>query len=104
MPGKNIGKLILPKSTIVVKSGAFERTMFISIVCNEGLKEIESDAFSNCYYLSEVHFPKTIEKIDDDAFNMCYCLTTVYGYTDTEAERFAIYNRLRFISLDDLEP
>ena len=99
VPGNTIGKLFLPKGTVVVEEGAFAETKFISVICNEGLKEIREYAFQNCKYLSEVHFPKSIRFIDDTAF-IGTRVSKVYGYKNTEAERFAIYNRCEFIPLD----
>jgi len=43
----------------------------VEVVLNDGLIEIEEDAFQDCTALQSINIPSTVTKIGDDAFNDC---------------------------------
>ena len=58
-----------PQTTVVIEEEAFMGNSSLStITLNDGLKRIESNAFSNCD-LQEAHLPASVEYIAEDAFD-----------------------------------
>lgn len=73
-----IEELRLPKSLEKIEWCAFYHCEKLrSIIFNDGLKEIDSDAFANCFSLEEVHLPGSLIKIDH-CFSDCYSLKRIY--------------------------
>lgn len=71
-------KAIIPHSVTVIQKGAFKQSVNVeSIDFNEGLREIEEDAFVMCTALKKLVLPSTLEKIGKNAF-MCCTIEAVY--------------------------
>jgi hypothetical protein len=86
-----------------------------------GLEEIDSSAFSQCTSLSEITLPATVKTINREAFSACTNLEiiviscnvatmgsnifagctnlTIYGYQNSEAQKYATANDIPFVSL-----
>ena len=65
----------------------------------EGVEIIMMDCFGKCTSLKSVTIPKSVTTIEASAFEGCSNLKTVYGYTGTEAEKFAKANKYTFVAL-----
>ena len=48
------------------------------LVVKRGVTDIGNLSFHNCYYLTSIYFPFTLDKIGDDAFTYCTGLTDIY--------------------------
>lgn len=83
-----------------------------------GVMHIGDNAFLNCDDLKEVTIPTSVDWIGDNAFYCCglkkvtipasvteigweafYPGTVIYGYSGTEAEKYAEENRFKFVAL-----
>lgn len=88
--------------------------MLESITLPETLVTIEPEAFAGCTMLTSIIIPRSVKEIGDCALGYdfiaeevrvgCeYSNFTIYGYTGTAAEEYAIENGFTFIALDDSE-
>ncbi|MBO4589585.1 MAG: ribosomal protein L7/L12 [Bacteroidaceae bacterium] len=50
-----------------------------SIVIEEGVTTVGTNAFTWDYNLETVSLPSTLTSIGDNAFNLCYCIKTIYA-------------------------
>ena len=58
---------------------------------------------SGCVNLTNVTIPPSVMNIEDEAFSDCPQLT-IYGYGDSEAERYALANSIPFVTLSKADP
>lgn len=92
----------LPNSLIEIYPYAFygcERLESISI--SYGTEFIARGAFRNCRNLTSVIIPNSVYYIKETAFGNCDKLT-IYGYINSEAERYAEIYEIKFIPLNDV--
>lgn len=73
-----------------------------ALVIPDGLTTIETGAFEGVPLPNGVRIPATVTSIADDAFTLPEDTLEVYGYRDTEAERYAarMGDRASFTALD----
>ena len=64
--------------TEIGREAFFKNTNLKSLVLNEGLLRIESNAFALCYNMASVSFPDSLEFIDTDAFRFCEYLQEIH--------------------------
>jgi len=69
----SMGVLFNKDKTILIRYPAGNRAESYSIPY--GVKEIASNAFTDCAYLSIINIPSTVNKIGDEAFSSCLSLT-----------------------------
>ncbi len=70
-----------------------------SVVILEGISEIGDSAFGGCSNMVKIHIPVSATNISVTAFSECAGLT-IYGYTGSEAERYAAERNKTFRILD----
>lgn len=83
-----------------IGSYAFRNCVCIRLISlNETLRTVEEEAFNGLFGeldYSEVEIPRSVSMIGENAFTSC----TIYGYSGTEAEDYAVRSHLTFVSLD----
>ncbi|MBQ9472754.1 MAG: leucine-rich repeat protein [Ruminococcus sp.] len=107
----NLGTVILKDSVASIGNSAFYGcTALTKITIPDSAKAIASNAFYGCSSLTSVTIPKSVTDIYDKAFGYYNQAGlgeakvkgfTIYGYEDSEAERYANNNNFKFIALDD---
>ncbi len=91
------GELIIPdyirgKRVVAIGVGACQdRPDIHKVVFPEYLREIRSWAFAYDLHLTEVSFPKSLEKIEADAFTNCSLTISEAELTDAEIDPRAFY-------------
>lgn len=70
------GELNIPKNTVEIYPYAFDNTNITALKLNNGLKRIDSYAFSDCSALGgTLTLPDTLNYLEDAAFYQCSNLT-----------------------------
>jgi hypothetical protein len=62
------------------------------------VKTINSEAFSACTNLKKIVIPYNVTKMDNNIFAGCTSLT-IYGYQNSEAQKYATANDIPFVSM-----
>ena len=77
-----------------------------TLTIQEGVEEIDSTAALNMYSIRRIIIPESVTSIGEHALGYYYYHpdyirfdTTIYGYADTAAEKYAKENGFRFIEL-----
>ena len=102
-------KVALRPDTVAIASLAFTHcTPLCEITIPDGVKNIGQMAFYDCDNLTEVTIPATVTSISN---NMALGFSssesarvegfTIYGYADTEANRYAVDHDFIFISIGE---
>ena len=104
----SLTEINIPDSCVFIGQYAFYGCTALSkVTFGSSLKEIEHDAFASCDSLMEVTVPASVEEIGGLALgckrsgNTIYHLNgfVIYGYDDTEAQRYAEECEFEFRSL-----
>ena len=104
---KSLESVVFPESIKYIDYGAFTAcTNLKSVTMNDNYVNIESFAFYECPNLNSVTLPEKVY-IGNWAFGYNYYEYsdkksddfTIYGYTDSKAEKYADKNEFKFISL-----
>lgn len=73
VPGK-IGEKIVYK----IASSCFNtEDLLTDVIINEGIEEIEEEAFNRCYALNSVSLPSSLKKLENNAFSIAYSLKSI---------------------------
>ena len=109
----SFSKLTIPDSVKYIGRMAFQGCKDIDhIIIGNSVKVIGEEAFMNCESLKTVLIPPSVNEIGDHAFGFNgtlageaiwqkYCDNfIIYGYTGTEAERYAKLYDFTFVALD----
>ena len=93
----------IPDSVTCINSQAFYGcTSLTSVTIPDSVEAIANMAFYNCTSLTSVTIPASVTDIYDKAFGESKVKDfTIYGYKNSEAERYAKDNNFKFIALDD---
>lgn len=95
--GSGDSRIGTPEEIIAIGQHAFHaETLLISVSIN-GSPIIKSKAFDSCGDLRTVYIPKTVVEIEDNAFYNCENLT-IYGYSGSAAEEYALKNSIPFVA------
>lgn len=99
----------IPNGIIKIDNGAFQNCKNLSeITIPSSMITIGEAAFAECESLKSVTIPNSVTKIDSYAFGYYfdddrqphkYNDCKIYGYTGSEAQRYAVDNNFAFISL-----
>lgn len=105
----NLKGITIPDSVTYIGAIAFKNTGLSSITIPHSVTSIEYAAFQNCENLKSVTIPADVEYIGLYAFGYFYDEIsekmvkvdgfTIYGYTGSDAERYANENGFKFVSL-----
>ena len=117
---KNLKSVTIPNSVKSIGSGAFDEcTSLESVTIQNGVENIGNKAFYGCEKLKSVTVPKSVTKIEDYAIGYIRGFVydeeyhdsydtdvkidgfVIYGYKDTEAERYAKENEISFVALEE---
>lgn len=93
----------IPKTVEHIWDGAFEGCSNLETVIIEDGSEmfaIGYGAFRGCSKLNSISIPKSTTEIGNTAFDNSG-LSVIYGYTGSEAERFAKENAIQFIPIQE---
>ncbi len=66
-----IKKVIIPETITIIGYRAFRESKLEEIIIPDTVKELGGQAFYNCYYLTNVSIPSTLEKLGTNVFGMC---------------------------------
>lgn len=92
----------IPSSVTSIEAWAFSNcSSLTSVALPDGLATIGMYAFLGCTNLTDIIIPESVSKIGSGAFSGCNNLT-IYGYTGTAAENYALENGFTFIALDEI--
>ena len=99
------GYCVIPEGTKEIPDGRYTENNFDYLVLNEGLESIGSEAFVNdLWYFTTVYVPASVKSIGEKAFgyraNGYKNDFTIYGYSGTEAERYANDNGFKFVTIN----
>ena len=98
----SLKNIIIPNSVTYITTSAFQKcSNLTSVTIPESVNKISMMAFADCSSLTEIRIPKSVTEIGILAFSNCNDNITIYGYTNTVAEKYAIDNNINFISLDE---
>lgn len=99
------GYCVIPEGTKEIPDGRYTDNDFDYLVLNEGLESIGSEAFVNdLWYFTTVYVPASVKSIGEKAFgyraNGYKNDFTIYGYSGTEAERYAKREGFKFVTIN----
>ncbi len=101
----DLKEITLPSSVRTIEKNAFIDSGLRSISLNNGLERIGEYAFMDCYGLKSVVIPSSVKEIGTQAFGYDSLEKidgfTIYGYSGTAAETYAVKNGITFIPLED---
>ena len=88
-----------------INAFCFDSTQLHEIVIPDGIKEIESHAFSCCLDLSKVYLPKSVHTIGESAFYNCPSLRIIFIPKGTKPQFEALLREYKekLVELDDSE-
>lgn len=86
----------LPAGLVAIGDSAFEGIPAERVEITENVTSIGARAFADCEKLTALVIPATVEHIDDTALAGSENVT-IYGETDSEAQRFAEANSIPFV-------
>ena len=93
----------IPDSVTSIGSRAFEYCdSLTSVTIPDSVTSIGNYAFCNCRSLTSVTIPDSVTSIGIYAFENCNPALTIYGYKNSEAERYAKVEEIKFIALPAL--
>ena len=75
-------------------------TSLTSAEIPDSVTKIGYSAFYGCKSLTAVIIPESVKQIDPFAFDGCFDDLTIYGYTDSYAEKYAKENEITFVPID----
>ncbi len=97
-------KVYLSNNLETIGSSAFNGCKSLKeIVIPDSVISIEAAAFANCTGLESVTIPKSVVSIGDHAFVGCDNLT-IYCYTNSAAQQYAIDNEIKYERIDAPNP
>lgn len=82
------GTLFIPGRFKSIGSNAFEETQLETVVFQEGVADIGSEAFLNCKSLKRAYIPRSVKEIQIlyGSFDGCKC--TIFGFKGSYAEQY----------------
>lgn len=98
IPGTYQGKPV----TLVAKDAFDLETSYVGLIIEEGIRIIEEGAFQNCYDLTFVQLPKSLQTIGKRAFASCRVLPELSlpdGLTQISDNAFAGCSKLKTVTL-----
>ena len=95
--------LTLPAALVAIEEEAFAGIDAGRVEITENVISIGPRAFADCKNLTELVIPATVQTIDDTALDGSTNVT-IYGESDSEAERFADANNLPFVPSNEVTP
>lgn len=88
-----------------ISETAFTRcTSLTNVILPNGIENIGDYAFLRCTNMTNITIPSKVEVISSSAFSNCSSLSTIYGFTGTYAEEYALANGYVFVSLNAEDP
>jgi len=88
--------ITIPGSVTDIGNYAFSGcSSLTNVKMEQGVTSIGSYAFYNCTGLESITIPESVTSIGSYAFYNCKNLT-IFGYPDSEAEKYAISNNIKF--------
>ncbi|MEE0913777.1 MAG: leucine-rich repeat protein [Ruminococcus sp.] len=93
-------KVSFPENLTAINDYMFESCSSLeSIVIPDNMTSIGFGSFKNCTALKSIVIPARVSSIQSKAFENCSNLT-IYGYTGTATETYAVNNSISFVALE----
>ena len=97
----SLTSVTIPNSVTSIGAWAFENcTSLTSVTIPDSVTSIGNFAFSGCESLTSITIPDSVTCIGDRAFDNCSSNLTIYGYKNSEAERYAKKYNIKFADLN----
>lgn len=91
---------VVENGTRLIASSAFNFSgKLISVEIPDTVTTINDKAFRYCTSLTSITIPENVTEIGKDCFEECPEALTIYGYTNSVAERYAKENNIKFESI-----
>jgi hypothetical protein len=91
------------RTIIGIADGAFTNTPITSVVIPDSVETIGAGAFKDCENLSSVIIYGENITFGDDVFLNVSKDLIIYGYADSDVEKYAEENSITFVSIDSLQ-
>lgn len=96
----SLKSVAIPYSVTKIRTESFLNCYSITnVVIPDSVTSIGSGAFNKCKNLKSIFIPHSVKNIEGGAFQGCDVLT-IYGYSDSCAEKYAENNNIKFITLN----
>ena len=97
----SLTSITIPDSVTSIGDCAFSnRTSLTSVTIPNSVTSIDIGAFLDCTSLTSITIPDSVTCIGDRAFDNCSSNLTIYGYKNSEAERYAKKYNIKFADLN----
>ncbi|MEE1003139.1 MAG: leucine-rich repeat domain-containing protein [Acutalibacteraceae bacterium] len=99
---KSLTSVTIPDSVTNIYGGAFgDCTSLTSVTIPNSVTSIGDSAFRDCTSLISITIPNSVTSIGDWVFSDCNSNLTIYGYKNSEAEKYANNNSINFVDLEN---
>ena len=95
--------LTLPAALVAIEEETFAGIDAARVEITENVVSLGPRAFADCKNLTELVIPATVQTIDDTALEGSENVT-IYGESDSEAQRFADANSIPFVPSNEVTP
>ena len=98
---ESLTSITIPDSVTCIGSYAFSGCRSLtSVTIPDSVTSIGMGAFLDCTSLTSITIPDSVTCIGDRAFDNCSSNLTIYGYKNSEAEKYAKNNNIKFADLN----
>ncbi|MBQ8526820.1 MAG: leucine-rich repeat domain-containing protein [Clostridia bacterium] len=96
-----VASITLPSTLITIGESAFQGSELTEVVLPDSVTTVGSMAFFDCTNLASATLSYLVSEIGESVFDGCSEELVIYGYTNSEAETYALNNGITFSSVGD---